>query len=555
MQLANLAIRNAWFSGGVEWNIGTTGHSPFTCSPLFASRVESRTGTPFLRLYEWERFRQTPFQIDAYLPERSRVLFIRPRIINPNPHTVPIYWWSNIAVPETEEARVVVPAHSVYCLGCRPGYLEIIKVPEHDGVDYTYSTRMNHAADFFFELENHGFPWIAALDRQGQGLVQLSTPELVGRKLWVWGKGPGGRNWQRFLSPPGRGYIEIQAGLTRTQLEHKPLPAGAACSWLEAYGFLEADPDLVHGEDWTRAVQHVDERVQGLKSPQALSREYLRGAEYEDQPPIEIFQIGSGWGALELRRREINSKREKQVRGLVFGDDSLTADQAPWVTLLENGAFPALEEKATPGSFVSVEGWGKLVEKTLEGQSADNWYAWYQAGNLRYHAGDLSAAEQAWKHSLDLEWSPWAARNLAQLAWKAGELNQAAELFIQACGAEPAVLPLVIECGKCLIPAGRIREWLQIFRKLPQSLRSVGRIRFLQAKAGLATGDLTIVEKYFNEQGIFSDLRERENAVSDLWVEYQVQKMIMEEDLSENDAQIIQFRENPPVPEEIDFRM
>ena len=40
IQLANLALRNAWFSGGVEWNIGTTGHSPFTCSPLFSCRVD-----------------------------------------------------------------------------------------------------------------------------------------------------------------------------------------------------------------------------------------------------------------------------------------------------------------------------------------------------------------------------------------------------------------------------------------------------------------------------------------------------------------------------------
>ena len=36
-QPANLALRNAWFSGGVEWNIGTIGHSPFTCAPLFAA--------------------------------------------------------------------------------------------------------------------------------------------------------------------------------------------------------------------------------------------------------------------------------------------------------------------------------------------------------------------------------------------------------------------------------------------------------------------------------------------------------------------------------------
>src|SRR3989304_4110185 len=34
LQPANLAVRNAWFSGGTEWNIGMLGHHPLTCSPL-----------------------------------------------------------------------------------------------------------------------------------------------------------------------------------------------------------------------------------------------------------------------------------------------------------------------------------------------------------------------------------------------------------------------------------------------------------------------------------------------------------------------------------------
>ena len=63
-----------------------------------------------LRLYEWERIRQVPFQIDAYLPDGSPVLFVRVRIVNPHDREVPMYWWSNIAVPETAETRVIVPA-------------------------------------------------------------------------------------------------------------------------------------------------------------------------------------------------------------------------------------------------------------------------------------------------------------------------------------------------------------------------------------------------------------------------------------------------------------
>jgi hypothetical protein len=39
IQFANLGLRNAWFAGGIEWNVGTRGHSPLTCSPMHAGRI------------------------------------------------------------------------------------------------------------------------------------------------------------------------------------------------------------------------------------------------------------------------------------------------------------------------------------------------------------------------------------------------------------------------------------------------------------------------------------------------------------------------------------
>ena len=43
-QPANLALRNAWISGGVEWNIGTRGHSPTTMDTLHAASVDGPDG-------------------------------------------------------------------------------------------------------------------------------------------------------------------------------------------------------------------------------------------------------------------------------------------------------------------------------------------------------------------------------------------------------------------------------------------------------------------------------------------------------------------------------
>ena len=192
-QPANLALRNAWFSGGVEWNIGTIGHWPLTCSPLFAARLQRPDGTPVLRMYEWERIRQVPFQIDAYLPDGSPVLFVRIGIANPHDHDTPMYWWSNIAVSETPETRVIAPADFAFRFGYRGHGLGRIPVPEMDGIDISYPTHLDHAADFFFHIPEDRDPWIAALDGQGRGLIQTSTRLLKGRKLFLWGMGAGGR--------------------------------------------------------------------------------------------------------------------------------------------------------------------------------------------------------------------------------------------------------------------------------------------------------------------------------------------------------------------------
>ena len=264
-QPANLAIRNAWFSGGVEWNIGTIGHCPFTCSPLFAARAERPDGTPVLRLYEWERIRRTPFQIDAYLPDGSPVLFVRVGISNPHDHDTPMYWWSNMAAPESPETRVIAPATSAYSFGYQAGSLYVAPIPEVDGTDVSYTTNVTRAADFFFHIPDGERHWITALDGQGKGLIQASTPRLQGRKLFLWGMSSGGRTWQTFLSEPGVTYLEIQAGLARTQTEHLRMPPNTEWTWLEAYGLLEADADTIHGQDWAaaqaavrRATGHVD---------------------------------------------------------------------------------------------------------------------------------------------------------------------------------------------------------------------------------------------------------------------------------------------------------
>lgn len=552
-QPANLALRNAWFSGGVEWNIGIYGHSPFTCSALFAARVERSDGTPILRLYEWERIRQVPFQIDAYLPDGSPVLFVRVRIVNPHDGEVPMYWWSNIAVPETPDTRVLAPAGSTYRFDYRK--FDVISVPKAEGIDVTYSSNRTRAGDLFFHIPDGHRPWISAPDGEGKGLVHVSTERLAGRKFFCWGMGLGGRHWQEFLSEPGHTYIELQAGLARTQMEYLSMPAGAEWSWLEGYGLMEADPDVVHGTDWTQAWQSVEDMLERLIPRAALDAEFERGADFVDRPPVELLQRGSGWGALERLRREASGEAPFCSEGLVFDAESLGEAQSPWLSLLHDGAFPAFKPDVEPHGLMVRAEWRALLEDAVSAGRGANWLAWLHLGVMRYYARDRDGARRAWEMSLEEADTPWAARNLAVLAWEDGRFDEAVELYVAACRLRPSLLPLAVECGRTLIDVGRPRDWLGLLAELPPSVRTVGRIGLLEAQAALAIGDFESVQRIFSEKPVVDDMREGEKSLSHLWFDFHEQRLSVTENIPIDDALRARVRREFPVPKQFDFRM
>jgi len=142
-QPGNLGLRNAWFSGGVEFNVGIKGHNPLTCSPLWCS-VDKTPSGDILRMYEYERIRGVVYSISVYLPDDSDVLYIRCRIENKSKDKKHMYWWSNIAVPETKGTRVIVPTdESFLCFYNEDHYvLDKTAIPQNEGLDVTYPCRI-----------------------------------------------------------------------------------------------------------------------------------------------------------------------------------------------------------------------------------------------------------------------------------------------------------------------------------------------------------------------------------------------------------------------------
>ena len=216
LRFSNLAVRNAWFSGGVEWNIGIIRHHPYTTEPLYTAVTKTETGAPVLRMYEYERVRKVPYQMDFWLEEDDRCLNCRMRIVNESDEVIPMYWWSNMAVPEYENGKIVVPAEKAFTYV--DGAVTKVDLPMVNGIDITDYKKISKSVDYFFDIAPETPKYIANLDR-GRLWANLytSTQRLRSRKLFSWGSRQASDRWQEFFTDQAGRYLEIQAGLGKTQ--------------------------------------------------------------------------------------------------------------------------------------------------------------------------------------------------------------------------------------------------------------------------------------------------------------------------------------------------
>ena len=544
-QPANLALRDAWCSGGIEWNAGQPGHHYLTCSPVFAARIRGTQGEPALRLYEWERVKGFTWQVDLHLPPGSPFLFARVRLVNPHPHQLAMYWWSNIAAPEQPGSRVLCPADTA--LTSSPGGYTVIALPHWQGRDFTYPTHLPYAHDFFFRVPPGSRPWIACLDQEGKGICQASTGRLRGRKLFCWGTGTGGSRWQEFLAAPGHAYLEIQAGLARTQLECLPMPARARWAWTEAFGLLEADPAAVHQPDWWAARREAQARLEAALPPEALPRFHRAAARIATRPPEELLALGSGWGALERRRADTLPPE------LPFPASTLGPDQEPWLRLLAKGALPERAAEADPGQLMVQPEWRELLEVALAAGQGAHWWARLQLGVMRMEAGDREGAREAWEHSLADRPTGWALRNLAVLELRQGRPQQATRLLAAAWEAGPRVPALAVEYAEALLREGRYQDLRSFTATLPAPVRENERITLLSAWAAVHTGHLEEVGPIFAHE--FACTREGEVTLTELWFAWHERRLAQAEGASLDEALKARVRRECPPPREIDFRM
>ena len=555
-QPANLALRNAWFSGGVEFNVGIKGHNPLTCSPLFAEIVTGDDGEKILRMYEYERIREITYSISVCLPAGSRFLYIKNCVENISDEDKYSYWWSNIAVPESKATRIIVPAYETFLSSYDEGrYLvDKVPVPIHNGKDLSYPKNSIRSQDFFYKIPENEAKWIAAVQDDGYGLLQFSDRKMIGRKLFVWGQGQGGRHWGEWLSVEGQSYVEIQAGLARTQLEHIPMKAGECWKWTEAYGAVDCG-EAAHSNDWNTAQQAVKNAFHGELEADSIENMLSSIFNISGNSYTERLCDGSGWGALEniMRKRTGKAPASKTCN---FYESSLDGEQEQWLELIKNGSFGDMSPLEEPKSYVSARAFRPLLEAAAEKQGKGQWYALLQLGVHYYIYGEIDKARDAWLKSVDICESAWALRNLAML-YKSeyGETDKALEYIGRAVAFGSGCRAILVDCAGLYTDNGRDREWLGIFGSLSPELQKVGRLRLFKAIALINLERYEEAETIVNKDFVMYDIQEGEVSISHIWKRLYKEKVRKETGINDETELDRITDEKYPLPRSLDFRM
>lgn len=496
IRFRNLSVRNAWFSGGVEWNIGIIGHTPYTCSDLYAAKVTGKNGEEVLRFYEFERVREVYYQIDFWLDDDK--LMTKVWICNPSERTVPMYWWSNIATPEFKGGRVIVPAHSAYNNSEGIG-ISKSPIPVDKGVDVSYPENIMDTIDYFYDISDASKKFIANVDSNGNGLLQYSSSRLKGRKLFSWGHRQGSRHWQDFLTDKAGDYVEIQAGLGKTQYECIPMPPKTTWSWVECYTNITLQNPV--DSEYDRLVDEVSAKIDG-EYMEALCASTLEDITKQKG---EVIHKGNGYGYLN---NLINKNCPSHLEFFPC------AETQKWIDLARTGK---LIEISQTDSFLSGETFSELLKKCEE-QNTTNWLLSYQLALMAYEKNDMQKALSYVVQSILCD-SNFQNNHLYMYLLKA--LGDEKYLFIaeKVLRMKSDDFSVAEDILKLLLNENQNQKVIEMYAILSSEVRENARIKMYLAVAQLNSGNAKEAETLLMQNGglFVNDYREGDKMLNKLY--------------------------------------
>lgn len=283
LKFRNIAIRGPWSSGGIEFNFGFFGHTPYASTPVNYRLETTAEGDAVCWLGASDLPSGSDWRVRIVLPADKAYVKMEYNWMNRSTYTHPYYYWTNAAVRATKGLRFFYSGTHQIGHG---GDSHLFPLDE-GGRDLSVYGNNAFGANKSYHIvgDNKPFKAVYWKDRQvGVGSL-AERRDILGKKLWIWSLAPAGAVWEELLTDDSGQYIEIQSGRLYNQASVESgmftpftqsfLQPYQHDSWCEYWypiigigGVSEASP---------RAVLHVEKVDTGHVAIKLMALEQLAG--------------------------------------------------------------------------------------------------------------------------------------------------------------------------------------------------------------------------------------------------------------------------------------
>jgi len=417
-----IALRGAWYSGGLEFNFPQVGHTVTTNDPLPWHLTENPDGSVTLSVGTIERLTRMAWTASVTLRPNDWRLHTRIWLFNRTPFWHRIYFWTNVAVPARNDFRFLLPCTQVFSWWW--GARGIANFPIQDGTDLSRYITHKRPTDLF--AKDLRADWFGCYyEELDYGVLHHANRfEVHGRKLWTWGTADDGRVWTNLLCDEGKPYCEIQSGRFVHQGVHRLMPPRAVETWSEAWFPVWGIGGVLHASD--------EIAVNAQRSGSQLRLKFFALV------PMDDATVTVRQGEKVLERTQVNLPAGEPVALTV----NLHSD-APVFIAVQDGKHTALQVKLLlEGESVKVDYRSEpaphigLPEHHPSELTTPT--SWLLKAREHEERNELEAAAECYRKALSLDPQCVSAMNgLAQWHLKRGEWQQAREWAQKALSVDP----------------------------------------------------------------------------------------------------------------------